>query len=228
MKKIVLISVVFLFFIPFVKSQDCTAYFPTEKGKMLMYQYYDNKGKPSSKVYYDVKDVEQTPEGLKITTEQWFETPDGDVLDTLLLQYFCKDGEFYIDMESTLTNLLGKYEGMDMEVSSKDLAIPARMKVGDVLPDGSATVVVRNNGIKMVTITTTIRNRKVEAKEKVTTPAGTFDCVKVTFDTDGKVGFVKTHAKGAAWYAEGIGTIKSESYNKKGKLESSTVLEEIR
>jgi hypothetical protein len=131
-------------------------------------------------------------------------------------------------MKSSLFGVLSKYEGMDMEVSSHDLALPAKMNVGDVLPDGEVTVVIKNNGIKMVTITSAVHNRKVEAKEKVTTPAGTFDCIKVTYDTDGKVGFVKTHAKGAVWYAKKIGTVKSESYNKKGKLEGSTELVEIR
>ena len=221
-----LMGLVFLF--PSLKAQDCVSYFPMQKGKVLKYQYYDAKHKPSSTMYYNVKDVEQTNDGEKITLEQWFETPEGDVVDTFLLNFYCKGGEFYIDMKSSLFGVLSKYEGMDMEVSSHDLALPAKMNVGDVLPDGEVTVVIKNNGIKMVTITSAVHNRKVEAKEKVTTPAGTFDCVKVTFDTDGKVGFVKTHAKGAVWYAKKIGTVKSESYNKKGKLEGSTELVEIR
>ncbi len=229
MKKSVFVSLISLFFLfPVIKAQDCTSYFPTQKGKVLQYQYYDAKHKPTSKMYYNVKDVQKTADGEKITTEQWFETPEGDVLDTFQLEFYCKNGEFYIDMRSSLVAVLEKYQGMEMEVSSHDLALPAKINVGDVLPDGEVTVVIKNNGIKMVTIISEVHNRKVEAKEKVVTPAGTFDCFKVTFDTDGKVGFVKTHAKGAAWYAKGIGTVKSESYNKKGKLESSTELVEIR
>jgi hypothetical protein len=229
MKKSVLVFFVTLFFFSFMaKGQDCVSYFPTRKGKVLMYQYYDAKHKPSTKMYYDVKDVQQTADGEKISIEQWFETPEGDVVDTFLLDYYCKNGEFYIDMKSSLIGVLDKYEGMDIEVSSHDLALPAKMNVGDMLPDGAVTAVVKNNGIKMMTITSEVHNRKVEAKEKVTTPAGTFDCVKVTFDTDGKVGFMKTHAKGAVWYAKGIGTVKSENYNKKGKLEDSVELVEVK
>ena len=229
MKKTVFVSFVSLFFLfPVIKAQDCVSYFPTQKGKVLKYQYYDAKHKPTTKMYYDVKDVQKTSDGEKITIEQWFETSEGDVVDTFLLNYYCKGGEFYIDMKSSVLGILGKYEGMDLEVSSHDLALPAKMKVGDVLPDGEITVVVRNNGIKMVTITSAVHNRKVEAKEQVTTPAGTFDCVKVSFDTDGKVGFVKTHAKGVVWYAKDIGTVRSESYNKKGKLESTVELAEIK
>ncbi len=228
MKKLFLITLAgFLFLIPFAKAQECTVYFPTKKGEKLVYQYYDAKSKPTSKVYYDVQDVVKTDKGLKITTQQWFETSDGQIIDTFLLDYYCKNGEFYVDMKSTLSSLLGKYEGMDLEVTTKDLALPATLKEGDVLPDGSATVVVKNNGIKMVTITSNVTNRKVAGKEKVTTPAGTFDCVKITYDNDGKVGFVKTHSKGAIWYAKGIGSVKMENYNKKGKLESSSELIKI-
>ena len=225
MKKFILISLAgFLFLAPWVRSQNCTVYFPTKKGQRLVYQYYDEKSKPTIKVYYNVQDVTETDKGMKITTQHWIETEDGEMTDTILLDYYCKNGEFYIDMQSTLSSMLSKYEGMDIEIQTKDLALPSTLKEGDVLPDGSATVVVKNNGVKLVTITSTVTNRKVAGKEKVTTPAGTFDCVKVTFDTDGKIGFVKTHAKGAVWYAKGIGTVKTESYNKKGKLEGSSQL----
>jgi hypothetical protein len=227
-KSVFVLSAVLFFLFPVLKAQDCTFYFPTQKGKVLKYQYYDAKHKPTTMMYYEVKDVQETSDGEKITLEQWFETQEGDVVDTFLLNYYCKDGEFYIDMKSFLSSMLGQYEGMDMEASSHDLALPAKMNVGDMLPDGEVSVVIKNNGLKMVTITSTVHNRKVEAKEKITTPAGTFECVKVTFDTDGKVGFMKTHAKGAAWYAKGIGTVKSEDYNKKGKLVGSVELVEIK
>ncbi len=228
MKKLLLISLTGLFFFSFfARAQDCVTYFPTEKGKKLVYQYYDNKSKPTVKVYYKVKDVSKTDKGLKITTEQWVESADGQVADTFLLDYYCKDGEFYVDMRSTLSSMLSKYEGMDLEVSTKDLAIPVDMKEGETLPDGEATVVVKNNGVKLVTITSHVTNRKVAGREKVTTPAGTFDCVKITYDTDGKVGFVKTRSSGAVWYAKGVGSVKIEGYNKKGKLESSSELIEM-
>jgi len=227
-KKSLFFFAVILFMIPVAKSQDCTSYFPQEKGKKLTYQMYDKKGKPSGKMYYEVLDNQRTKDGLKITTRQWVESAEGEVVDTILLNYYCKQGEFYIDMKTSLANMLGKYQGMDIKVSSKDLAMPPHLKVGDQLPDGEVTAQVLNNGVKLVTITSTVKNRKVVAKENITTPAGTFKCIKITFDNDGKVGFIKTHAQGATWYAEGIGTIRSENYNKKGKLESSSELIELK
>ena len=228
MKKLLLLSLTGLFFFSFsARSQDCVSFFPTEKGKKLVYQYYNNKSKPVIKTYYEVKEVEKSDKGLKITARQWMENSEGQMVDTFLLDYYCKDGEFYIDMKSSLSSLLDKYEGMDLEVNTKDLALPGQMKEGDVLPDGQATVVVRNNGVKVATASNRISNRKVEGNEKVTTPAGTFDCVKISYTVEGKVGFVKSHGRGAVWYAKGIGSVKTENYNKKGKLESWSELVKV-
>jgi len=57
----------------------------------------------------------------------------------------------------------------------------------------------------------------------VTTPAGTFDCIKMTQDTDVKAIF-KMKAKTTTWYTKGVGMVKTENYDKNGKVESSTVL----
>lgn len=51
---------------------------------------------------------------------------------------------------------------------------------GQQLKDASFTMEM--TGPLPVTISSNITNRKVEALEKVTTPAGTFDCVKVSYD----------------------------------------------
>ena len=79
-----------------------------------------------------------------------------------------------------------------------------------------------------VNMTVTTQNRKVEAEEKITTPAGTFDCLKITYDMVSKIGFVKVQGSSVEWYSPGTGTIRSESYNKRGKLTGYSVLEEIK
>ncbi len=224
MKRLLFFVVGFFALLSVLNAQECDFYFPTEKGKKLTIQNYDAKHKPTSRMFYRVKDVEKTPDGKKIAIEEWFETEKGELTDTFLLEFYCKGGEFYIDMKSSVADLLKNYGNMDMEVTSHDLALPSNMKAGDVLPDGEVTVVIRNNGVKLLTISSRITNRKVEGREKVTTPAGTFDCVKLTYDTDAKVGFVKSHVKTVTWYARNVGTVRSETYNKKGKLENSSEL----
>ena len=65
--------------------------------------------------------------------------------------------------------------------------------------------------------TTTISNRTVEAVENITTRAGTFKCFKISYDIETKA-VMTFRAKGTEWIAKDIGVIRSENYNKNGKL----------
>ena len=60
-------------------------------------------------------------------------------------------------------------------------------------------------------------NRKVDKKESITTPAGTYDCFALSYDSEMKMG-MKMNFKIKEWISEGVGVVKSESYNKNGKL----------
>ena len=72
------------------------------------------------------------------------------------------------------------------------------------------------------------RSRMRERTELyATTAAGTFDCHKVTYDFDVKFGFVKAKGSGVEWYDKDKVLVKSESYNKKGKLTGYTELTKI-
>ena len=71
-----------------------------------------------------------------------------------------------------------------------------------------------------------VTDRAVEARESLTTSAGTFDCIKITQKETTKM-IVKIQATSKEWYAENIGMVRSESYNKKGKLTGYSVLTKI-
>jgi hypothetical protein len=63
----------------------------------------------------------------------------------------------------------------------------------------------------------------VEALENMTTPAGTFKCYKIasTIETKSMIS-ITTHT--VEWMAKDVGVVRSENYNKKGKLTSYMVL----
>jgi hypothetical protein len=77
--------------------------------------------------------------------------------------------------------------------------------------------------MSMMNMTTKVYNRKVEAIEKVTTEAGTFECYKISYDVfvDGMIDF---NSKGIEWIARDVGAVRSETYNKNGKLTGYTEL----
>ena len=73
-------------------------------------------------------------------------------------------------------------------------------------------------------MSTLITDREVLGKESVTTPAGTFDCYIITQSTHIKSMAANQKRTTKQWIAEGVGVVKSEDYNKKGKLDGTSVL----
>jgi len=140
---------------------------------------------------------------------------------------YCKNGTFEFDMNMLMDKEeLSAYESMDLTVDADFIEIPSHPEVGETLNDGKMDVHIESNGVHMMTMTISVYNRVVEALETITTPAGTFDCVKVSFDTETKL-LLKVKGSVIEWYCKDVGMVKSESYNKKGKLIGSSLLTDI-
>ena len=99
------------------------------------------------------------------------------------------------------------------------LEIPYDLEVGQTLPDAETKTKTGMNGMNLMTVTLSISDRKVESKESITTPAGTFECFKITQITKMKTIMAQTF-KTEEYYAEGIGMIRTDTFTKNGKLNS--------
>jgi hypothetical protein len=101
--------------------------------------------------------------------------------------------------------------------------VPNELDIDQMLADASVTMTMNMGAMNMKT-EINIMNRKVEKKEVVDTPAGSFDCYVVYSETQSKsMGIGKTFPS-RLWLAEGVGMVKQETYLKNGNLMSSTVL----
>jgi len=115
------------------------------------------------------------------------------------------------------------YKDMEMKMEGGALEIPASMKAGDVLKNGDMKMSFSSGGMTIMNITMNISNRKVDAVESITTPAGTFECYKISYDVAMKM-MMNMKSKGVEWYAKGVGMVKNETYSSDGKLLGSNVL----
>jgi arginine deiminase len=77
--------------------------------------------------------------------------------------------------------------------------------------------------IKMDTVMK-MTDGKCLAIENVTVPAGTFKCHKITQTTTTSTMGVNDVTRTIYWYAPAIGAVKTEIYDNKDKLSSSSVL----
>ncbi len=232
MKNLILIIAMLLAFSA-AKSEKCDLYFPQEPGTSLVYHNYDEDGDLTSITVYKITGKEKTADGLKISVElKMYEDEDMDEEDAIVsnMVFYCKDGNFYWDMKAFVNSQ--SFESlretdMEIKIDSDDLAFPSDLSVGQELPDGKITMSVKSMFMTME-FTTIIKDRKVEAKESVTTQAGTFNCYKISQITFVKAMMSETEMKSLSWTAENYGIIKSETYDEDGDLQSSMKLVEIK
>ena len=94
--------------------------------------------------------------------------------------------------------------------------------MGQELPDAELLLTMSMASVNMK-MTVNMINRKVIAKEKVTTPAGTFDCFVLNNETEVNLG-MKMKMSSKEWLSKGVGVVKTEEYDDNGKLLSKSVL----
>ena len=226
-----LLLIVACVFTSFIYAQECqNAILFSKEGARLEYTDFNKKGKKNSVNSHET--ISLTNDGNKVDVTIKLTIEDDKQDDPFSMDYnaSCENGVFSIDMVRFFnTTSLSQYNGgnMSVEIDGNILSFPSEMKEDTVLNDGNITVKIGNGNMTLVTMTMNITNRKVHANESITTSAGTFDCHKVTYDFDTKFGFIKTKGSGAEWYDKDKVLVKSESYNKKGKLMGYTELTKI-
>ena len=92
-------------------------------------------------------------------------------------------------------------------------------KAGETMPDIHYQL-IRN----MLKNEITISGASYMGEEQVSTTAGKFHCIKISYLKRTKILLKTTNQRITEWYAEGTGLIKSETYNMEGELEGKTLL----
>jgi len=216
-----------LFMSGIVTAQDCDLYYMSE-GTVFGYQNLDAKGNLSGSSRITCLGATNTGAGVNYRVRAEFIDSKGKNLTASEYNMRCDEGKFYVDMQNFLDpKSMESMKDMEVTAENKDMVYPATLTAGELLPDASVTVSASTGGMTILTMTVNVTNRKVVGNETVTVPAGTFDCVKITYDTETKLLF-KVNTSVAEYICKGIGNVKSESFDKKGKLVGSTVLSELK
>ena len=113
-------------------------------------------------------------------------------------------------------------EGMQVTVTGTPFQLPSNVKVGDTF--GDYTITLNLAGIKTNTEVTGV---KAVAEETLDVNGTSIDCVVIENTTVSKVIGIKQTAIQKIWYGHGIGPVKTNMYNKKGKLMTSQELVSI-
>ena len=225
MKKLLLFSGLIMAFFVTTQAQDCTAYFPAEEGTVVEVEQYSNKGKLTGSSVQKLVSKEELGNSVKWIVHSTVKDADGEAIMDSELTFECRDGVFYFDMNNFLSGeSMAALEDMDFRIEGDNLEYPPSMKAGDVLKDGQIRMIIEQ--MPAMSSTVTIINRTVEAVEDVETEAGTFECYKISYDMETKA-LMTFRTSGIEWIAKNIGVIKSETYNKKGKLTGYSLLSRL-
>lgn len=223
MKKNILTLLVSLFVMT-VSAQ--VSYYVPPKGKVMVYAAKTDKGQTVSLTKQYLK-ASSTPNNYVIVCEV-YQAPTFTKMDGRSeLAYLLKNGVLYTDPTqffSQSQNATMKY----VNELKQDLIFPVNPKIGEKLEGCSMKCYLEGeDGEEGILMTATISNRIVVAKESITTPAGTFECLRYDYDVTNEIMGRKMKSFVRMWYAKDYGMIKLEMSLEGKKIISNFVLERI-
>ncbi|MEZ4780148.1 MAG: hypothetical protein R2816_00665 [Flavobacteriaceae bacterium] len=224
MKNKLLIFLTITFFVLGANAQNtCSKYYPTKKGTAFQMKVYDKKDNLSTTIDYSILDSKTTGSNQTATIEALTRDDKDKLITTVNYDISCDGDKLSIDFNSLINpQIYEQYKDMEIEVSGTNIELPNKLSIGQNLPDADVLMNIKVTPINMK-LSVVISNRKVEAKETITTPAGTFECFVISYEMDLKMGF-KQNMMAKDWISEGIGLVQSQSFNKNGKQMSRTIL----
>lgn len=230
MKKLLIASSLILAIMN-LPAQDCQDKKFFKKGTKLS---FENKkdGKTVGTDKQEVVNVVTTAQGMEATISS--ESASTDKTGPVTYKILCNGNSISIDLKGLISQeIMKKMNASGLEakiISSENIEFPLSAKPGTELKDAKATIQIGIQGNPIGTVNIVIRNRKIEGEEKVTTPAGIFNCVKVTGDFEMESNIMsqsKKQSKNTSWINESIGPVKTENTDAAGKVENSRILTKL-
>ena len=211
-------------------AQQCNYFYPTAQGTSLEYTFYNKRDKETGKQVQKVVKSEQKDGATVLTIQASQKDNRAEEAVETTFEVKCDEGNFYMNMSDFASAFnYQQYQGqpnMSVDIESNGLYYPSNLTVGQVLPEGKVQIDIAVNGHNMFGTTVSVINRKVEGKETIETPAGKFECLKISADVITKSA-VNSENKTIQWLAKGVGMVKSENQNKGGKMISYQLLTKI-
>jgi hypothetical protein len=203
-----------------------------KKGSSFEVTSYDAKERVTGRSLQTVADVKAVGASSTATLhQQHFDAKNKPLMEgDFTIE--CAGGVLRLDMRALAgqqQQMLKGMENMAVELTGDQLEMPANVTIGQHLPDAKLTLRAtdKNSQMVMMSMQMQITNRIVEAKEQITTPAGSFNCIKVRYlckMENTAMGIpMRFEIASLSWYTPQIGQIRSESY-RNDKLVGTTLL----
>jgi hypothetical protein len=207
-------------------AQDCSNFYYLQNNKTIELTITNNKGKETGKMVYTISDGKKSGNILTATVNSEFFDSKGKSVNKAVNNVQCENGMMMMDMKMFIPSAQQEQMGTaSASASNVYLEYPAGMNVGDQLKDGLFNMDFETGGGLKSSIEISITERKVEAMESIMTPAGTWECFKIS--TKNKITTkiagigIPIRMDVTEWFAPGFGVVKTES--KTGKTEITSI-----
>lgn len=216
MKRIIFTLVTFLMVLG-ANAQD--PFYPKKEGVKLSYTLTDKKGKVSGYSESTVVSVKNSGTQTEVTMQTMSKDKNGkDILQNPMdLTVMIEDGAVIMSPKA----LAGKIVA-GLDITGGDLRLPVNLTTGTTLNDYDITM-----GIAGINTTSHITDVKAVAEETLEVSGHSIPCVVVESTSSVKVLGIKRSSLQKTWYGRGVGIVKLETYDNKGKLESTQTLTSI-
>ena len=199
------------------KAQE--PFYLQKEGVKLGYTTTDKKGKVDGYSESTIVSVKSSGSQTAVTLQTMVKDKKGENLlqQPVDMSIMINDGTVILSPKA----LAGKItEGLS--ISGENLMLPANLTTGATLNDYSITM-----GIAGINTTSHITGVKVVAEETIEVSGHSIPCVVVESTVSVKVLGINRTSLQKTWYGRGIGIVKMEAYDTKGKLETTQTLTSI-
>lgn len=198
------------------QAQNCKNYLLLQNNKRVEMTVYNRKGKEDGKQVWLVSNAKTVGKTTTATLNAEFFNSKGKSITKSESQIQCNGGALQMSMKLMMSEAqLRQMDNATAKAKGEFLDYPVNVKEGDNLPDGNMQIDYTMQGGMAASIEITITNRQVGSKESITSPAGTWECFKITSNQKilSKVAGMGIPIKMdvTEWYAPGVGVIKTES-----------------
>jgi hypothetical protein len=214
-KIIAAIALLFIASLP-AQAQNCKNYLLLQNNKRVEMTVYNRKGKEDGKQVWQVSNVKNVGKTTTATLNTEFFSGKGKSINKSESQVQCNGGSLQMSMKLMMGEAQQKQmNNATVKAKGEFIDYPATIKEGDKLPDGNMQMDYTMEGGMAASIEIIITERIVGGKESITSPAGTWECFKITSNQKiiSKIAGMGIPFKTdvTEWYAPGVGVIKTES-----------------
>lgn len=213
MKRLI-ITLLFIFIFCLAKAQ--VSYFVPPEGKVLVYGSYangDNTKMIGINKHFFKESV--NPDTFVFVCES-YSPPDAVQPESRGEVKYYRDGE-RIFSDPTAIFMGQKGVKISADFLEKKLIFPLVMKVGDKLDDYTITYEIDNEGT-MMPMSIAMTNRNIAAKETITTPAGSFDCIRIDQNITSSIMGMTINSSSQTWYGKDCGMVRHQVFMGAGAI----------